>query len=40
MTEDDLAKGTVTYYCCTEINLTGDSTQYKNATLTVSAYKP
>jgi uncharacterized membrane protein YgcG len=40
VTEDDLAKGTVTYYCCTEINLTGDSTQYKNATLTVSAYKP
>lgn len=40
VTEDDLAKGIVTYYCCTEISLTGDSTQYPNATLTVSAYKP
>ena len=37
--EDDLTNGTVTYYCCTEISLTGDSTQYTKATLTVSAYK-
>ena len=40
VTEDNLASGTVTYYCCAEVSLTGDSTQYTKSTLTVSAYKP
>ncbi len=39
VTEDNLTNGTVTYYCCTEVSLTGDSSLYTKATLTVSAYK-
>ena len=36
--EDDLTRQLVTYYCCTEITLTGDSTKYTDVTLTISAY--
>lgn len=38
VTEDDLTQQLVTYYCCTEITLTGDSTKYTDVTLTISAY--
>ncbi len=37
--DDDLEHGKVTFYCCTEIKLTGDTTAMANAKLTITVYQ-